>query len=456
MGQRIKQWSMGVFFLSFLFGMQAIANPYPDPNAVPKDTVLPSKRDQKKAFLTPSKGTLVYRVQVDWSAPSEQYRIGSLIAEQSGTSALEKRSQENDSLGSYRGSLEDIETGKKIYSQTIGTGQEFRLLTRAMVFRFPAFTKKMRFVMEAENPISGVLEKVLEEVLDPESFGLIEPQEVTTRVLRKAAAEPALWVSIYAEGYSAQREDRFWKKAQAVVDTLESLKFPLLEHLSFQAVFAPSQEALGQARMQPLPVGIRNSFLGLYYPYWNNFGRWYHVVYPTSEAKFRDGLGQVAYDYPIILVDSNEYWGVGNYMELTAIPAENFAFQYLLTHEFGHFFGLNEEYESGGKTELAFAPGIDEPWSQNITFLRNPAELKWKEFVSSNTPLPTPNSYWSRFGKAVYGAYSGGYAETEPLGISHKPGLGCVMSSGKHFCAICSKAIEKKLLFDLGLSKSSR
>ena len=147
-------------------------------------------------------------------------------------------------------------------------------------------------------------------------------------------------------------------------------------------------------------------------------------------------------------MDDREYWGVGNFNELTAIPAGNGSFTYLLLHEFGHYFGLNEEYEGGGPTELAFAPGIDEPWSQNITFHATAADLKWKQWVSASTPIPTPNGQWS--GSGPLGAYRGGYADTVPLGKSHKPGHNCTMKNGSKFCAICREAISQKVGHDLG------
>ena len=31
-----------------------------------------------------------------------------------------------------------------------------------------------------------------------------------------------------------------------------------------------------------------------------------------------------------------------------------------------------------------------EPWEANVTALKNPAELKWKELVDEGTPIPTP------------------------------------------------------------------
>ena len=191
----------------------------------------------------------------------------------------------------------------------------------------------------------------------------------------------------------------------------------------------------------------------MYFPYWDNFGRWYHIVYPTRENKFRQGLASAPYDYPIVLVNSSSYWGVGNYMSHTAIPAGNsMYFTYILLHEFGHFFGLNEEYEGGGRTELEFAPDMQEPWSQNITFLSNPSYLglKWNELVNPQISIPTPTSHWES-SPPVYGAYRGGYADSPSSnGRSHKPGLNCVMESHKSFCDICSKGILEVIHFDLG------
>ena len=84
-----------------------------------------------------------------------------------------------------------------------------------------------------------------------------------------------------------------------------------------------------------MPIPEKDSFLGLYFPYWNNFGRWYNVVYPTREARFRKSLATVPYDYALAILDDSAYWGVGNYRELTAVPANSFQFTYLLTHELG-------------------------------------------------------------------------------------------------------------------------
>lgn len=416
--------------LTTLLTASALANPYPDPTAVPRDPpglypvgeFLPSLDLEQLR----EDGVDVLRVQVDW-AEGESFSVASAVIERSGTQALVARSAVQDPHGSYQGSLVDA-SGKTVAYASVGTGMEFRKLARAMTFRFPRPKGAVEFRLEAENPDTGAREEVLKEALHPTRAP--ERDDLEVRLVREAPEKPSLALNLYAEGYTEARKDRFFEAAEKVAQALDKGDYPGSGHFEIRAVFAPSNVAIGKATDLGLPVAERDSFLGLYFPYWDNFGRWYHVVYPTREARYRAALGQVPYDYPMALVDDSEYWGVGNFGELTAIPAGNGSFTYLLLHEFGHFFGLNEEYESGGKTELAFSPGIDEPWSQNITFLRDPSDLKWKAITDA--------------------VYPGGYAQTPPLGMSHKPAHGCTMESGTHFCSVCRAAVEARVKRDLG------
>ncbi len=444
---------------ALLISQLVYANPYWDPNKVPKDSSYPnlSNKINLNDLKTVSNHSAidVLRVQVDWLEENESYVVNTLIIEHSGTKALLARSTHKPKWGSYLGVLKDNATGNSVYYDSVGTGREYRKLARAINFRFPIPTQDMTFELYAENPQTGVMELVLnrniatnEPVTDASSFKDLEIKEVAL-----AEKSPSLRVNIYAEGYNSAEKIKFWQQAIKAVNVLQSEHFPGVEYMSFYAVFSSSNKTLGSADNLGLPVPEYDSFLGLYYPYWDNFGRWYHIVYPTRENKFRQGLASAPYDYPIVLVNNNKYWGVGNYMSHTAIPAGNSTyFTYMLLHEMGHFFGLNEEYQGGGRTELEFAADIDEPWSQNITFLTNPSysNLKWHELVSPQTSIPTPDWDWIS-NPPVYGAYEGGYADSpSSKGISHKPGLNCVMESHQSFCDICTKGILDVIQFDLG------
>lgn len=438
---------MKLTFLLITLTQPLFANPYPDPNMVPKDPPWPkfeAKLEKTTVKELQEDGYEIIRVDVKWD--KEKFTVERAILEKSGTEGLLKRAQHPDKLGSYQGVLSN---GESSLFDSTGTGSEMRLLTRAMTFRFPKVEGTLKFEMYAENPKTAAIEKVISQNIQVRR-GRGSSKDLDIRVLKRATEQPALKVNVYSDGYVQSKggdADSFFQDAQRVVEVFKTNQFPEFERFEMVGVYAASNEELGAATDLGLPVPERNSFLGLYYPYWDNFGRWYNIVYPTREMKFRDGVGMIPYDYPVVLIDSSEYWGVGNFNELTAIPAHHASFTYLLLHEFGHYFGLNEEYESGGKTELAFSPLIQEPWSQNITFHPKRGELKWESDVNASTALPTPSSAWT--GNGPWGAYRGGYAQTQPLGKSHKPGLKCMMNSGGKFCPVCVHAIRAKIHFDV-------
>lgn len=393
------------------------------------------------------KGYESFRVFVEHDRETESYKIESLEKEFSGSDAFIARSQKPDPLGSFKAEIYDINSGKAFLYSSVGTGTYYRKLTRAMSFRFPAWQGQVGFRMFAEHPISGEMQLVIDQALNALDFKSFENLNVEVRDLNTVKVEKPIVVAIYAEAYKEHRKEEFFKHAQKVPQTMEKYQVPGRENFLYRAIWFPSEEELGSSRNYSPRLPERNSFLGLYYPYWTDFGRWYHVIYPTRENKFRRALGQTTYDYPIALVDNSGYWGVGNYNSHTALPARTYYFPYLLIHEFGHFMGLNEEYAEPAPniTELSFAPEIFEPWSQNTTFLRE-GVLKWQDSVSANTPIPTPKSYWDSH--QAIGAYKGGYSS--PPHLNHKPGFACVMESHKYFCDVCAKAIEKKVSFDRG------
>lgn len=437
----------------------AFATPHWNEQKVPKDSQFPSVAvrpfniDHLKIVKNDT-GLDILRIQVDWEASNESYAVKQIIVEPSGTQNLLERSKRKPHWGSYLGILKD-RNGREVYYDSIGTGKEYRILSRAINLRFPIPSDDMTFELFAENPKTGDMEKVISQIIHVRDLPkpVQNHQNVEVRELALASKLPALRINIYAEGYLQSDEDAFWKHAMKTVNTLQKEKFPGVDHMSFYGVFHSSNRRLGPPKDLGYPIPVFDTFLGLYYPYWAKFERWYNGMYPTDENKLREGIATAPYDYPIILTYSTGYWGVGNYMSLTAIPAAHpMNFTYLLIHEFGHYFGLNEEYEGGGRTELEFAPDINEPWSQNITFLvdKNYQALKWKKHVNPNTPLPTPYSVWEST-PPVYGAYRGGYADSlSTKGKSHKPGLDCIMEASSDFCDICKHAISEVVQYSLG------
>lgn len=439
---------IAIFFLLIILTPIVFANPYWDQNLVPVDQQPDSLQSPVEILKIKNTGLPCLRLRIDWSE-NENYDLKLATIENSATSIFLKRSLTPSTMGSYRGEIRDLQSGKILAYDAIGTGKEYRKLARAITFRFPVPSAPVLFQMKAEDPQTGEMKTVLKQELNPIDFKTSHSAPTQIYLIKESKVPNPLALTIYAEGYKFDQLNLFLEDAKKLARSLEQNNFPGFEYFQIQGVFSPSKKTLGTALDLGLPVNEYDSHLGLYYPYWDNFGRWYHVIYPSNEEKFRQALSKAPYDYPIALVPVSSYWGVGNYMSHTAIPARSSNFTYLLLHELGHFFGLNEEYTEGGRTELEFAPDIFEPWSPNITFLNGgPESLKWANFVQEETPIPTPFHLWSTAtNKPRYGAYLGGYAGSpSSSGKSHTPGRSCIMDRGQAFCSICQKALHHEIL----------
>jgi hypothetical protein len=101
----------------------------------------------------------------------------------------------------------------------------------------------------------------------------------------------------------------------------------------------------------------------------------------------------------------------------------------ILTHETGHVLAnLGDEYTA----PYSGFPDTEEP---NTTQQTNRLLIKWKVWVSTNTPIPTPETV----GEGVVGLFEGAhYHETG----WYRPELNCAMGNlGVPFCSVCSEAL---------------
>ena len=103
-------------FLSLFIAQVALANPYWDPDKVPKDSNYLNSNHHKinvadLKTVTKQEAVDVLRIQVDWIDENDTYAVSNLVIEPSGTSALLARSTHKPKWGSYLGVLKDNVTG---------------------------------------------------------------------------------------------------------------------------------------------------------------------------------------------------------------------------------------------------------------------------------------------------------------------------------------------------------
>jgi hypothetical protein len=101
----------------------------------------------------------------------------------------------------------------------------------------------------------------------------------------------------------------------------------------------------------------------------------------------------------------------------------------ILTHETGHVLAnLGDEYTTPN-------PGFPDTEEPNTTQQTNRLLVKWRSWISANTPVPTPNTV----GDGVVGLFQGAhYHETN----WYRPELNCAMGNlGVPFCNVCGEAL---------------
>ena len=192
----------------------------------------------------------------------------------------------------------------------------------------------------------------------------------------------------------------------------------------------------------------------------------------TLENKIiRDIAANAPYDQIYFLINSAKYGGGGIYNLYSTCyshsddPEQDWWPTYVFVHEFGHAFGgLADEYYSSQVAYNEFHPKDVEPWEPNITALLDPSNVKWKNLMDEDTPVPTP---WNKqqydaiprieaqkrysflrhqetWGKV--GVYQGAGYSSEGL---YRPFLDCRMfsKSMSHFCPVCQQAITRVIRF---------
>jgi hypothetical protein len=115
-------------------------------------------------------------------------------------------------------------------------------------------------------------------------------------------------------------------------------------------------------------------------------------VLTFDNRAFREAASAAPYEFVEILVNEKQYGGGGihNWQATTSVDT-GFA-EYVFVHEFAHHFaGLADEYYTSpvAYTTDAGAEQV-EPWEPNATAMKDPTQLKWRDLVTADTPVPTP------------------------------------------------------------------
>jgi len=398
---------------------------------------------------------------------------------------------DNLNLGLYFFEVQDLQTSTVLFNrgfasifgewQTIPEAEK-RWGTFHESVRFPWPIKPVKMVIKKRDSKNQFV-KIWETEIDPTSRSVNPAENQTSYIvfsyLKSGPATEKVDIVILGDGYTADEMEKYRNDVKRLTDELFAVE-PFKSRKSdfnVSAVETPS-EVSGVNR--PHPGKFKRTALSTSYSSFDSE----RYVLAYDNRTLRDVAATVPYEFMFILINEETYGGGGIYRLYATVAVDNKFSAYIFVHEFGHHFaGLADEYYT---SSVSYETGevTVEPYEPNITALLDKNNMKWKELVDKDTPLPTPweKEKYDSFSysiqkerKALRAAkvpeaevealfererkesaeildnmeYSGKVGAFEGGGYMqfglYRPYADCIMftRNKQHFCPVCQDAISK-------------
>jgi hypothetical protein len=392
--------------------------------------------------------------------------------------------------GKYFFEVVDRASGRVLYSrgfssifgewETTGEAQKIdRTFEESL--RFPAPSSPARIVVKKRDA-KNVFRDVWTVAVDPaDKFVLRNSATPAGAVIKlHESGDPATKLDflILGDGYTPAERPKFERDARKLVATLFQTS-PFKERQQDINIWGLVPAAAQSGISRPSQKIYRRSPIGATYDAFDSE----RYVLTFENKAFRDAASNAPYEVVEILANSATYGGGGIYGLYSTVAADSVWAPYIFIHEFGHHLAaLADEYYT---SDVAYLPATDrvEPWEPNVTALRDPENVKWKDLVTPGTALPTewPKEEFEKYSKSIQerrrqvraanrpesemdalfkeeqahetallndgpdahrvGAFEG--ANYEARGF-YRPQADCIMFTRDNvpFCAVCRRALE--------------
>lgn len=424
------------------------------------------------------------------NSSQELFSVDRILIEPLPWAGNPQRMIDDTNLGKYFFEVIDRNSNRVVYSRGFAsvygeweTTDEAKKGNRTFheSLRFPAPTSPVQVILKKRDA-NNAFQQVWSLIVDPKDMFIDKSKPAQTLPLLEIQknGDPATKVDflILGDGYTAAEMKKFESDARRLTELLFATS-PFKERRKDFNVWGLCPAAAESGISRPSTGIHRQSPLGTTY---DAFGSERYVL--TFDNRALRQVAQFApYEFVEIITNTRTYGGGGIFGLYSTVAADSAQAPYVFVHEFGHHFaGLADEYYT---SPVAYTPAPErvEPWEPNVTALLDPANLKWKDLVDKDTPLPTPwqkeeyekysREYGKRraqiraenrpeevmealfrenrdfevqlFGKEKYfgkvGAFEG--ANYEATGY-YRPQVDCIMfTRSKEFCKVCSRAIER-------------
>jgi len=311
-------------------------------------------------------------------------------------------------LGKYLFEVIDRDTNRAIYSRGFAsiygeweTTPESKTLHRTFgeSLRFPWPKSPVQVVLKKRDRDNSFHE-LWSTVIDPNSrfVNRADPPKAGTVWTLFESGPPAEKVDILliSEGYTAAQMPKFRADAKRLVDALFAVE-PFKSRKNDFNVRGLELPSAQPGVNRPHVGSFRRTPISAEY---NIFDSERYLLTLDNRA-FRDAAASAPYEFIEILANEQQYGGGGIFNDQATTSVDTGFAEYVFVHEFGHHFAaLADEYYT---SDVAYETGgtdLPEPWEPNITALKDPSRLKWRDLVEPGTPIPTP---WD---KAEYETHS--------------------------------------------------
>jgi hypothetical protein len=261
--------------------------------------------------------------------------------------------------------------------------------------------------------------------------GVASGQASMQLVLSNGPAPNRFNIAVLSEGYTAGQLDSFNNHASNIVSALLDHP-PFSEYRGFFNAFAISVPSSQSGSDHPASGITVNTYFNSSYDLYDRIV----TLTNTSQGQGRvDALVQSflpACHLAIVLVNDMIPAGSdgGGKSAVVSIGNSLTFMSDILAHEVGHVMaGLGDEYEA------AF-PGYPDTEEPNTTRETRRDFIKWKSWIASETPLPTPP--WLGYSETV-GLFEGAHYHATGW---YRPRLNCAMRDNVSlFCEVCAQSL---------------
>ena len=341
------------------------------------------------------------------NAAQELFSVDRIVLEPLAWPGNPQRAIDESNLGKYLFEVRDQKTNRLLYSRGFAsiygeweTTDEAKTINRTFheSLRFPAPAAPVHILLKKRDA-RNLFREIWTTSVDPQDIFIsnakITPPARVIEIERNGDPSTKVDLLILGDGYTAAESAKFEQDARRLALTLFQTS-PFKERRKDFNVWALAPPAAESGISRPSTGVQRDSPLGATY---DAFGSERYVLTFDNRA-FRRIASFAPYDFVEILANNRTYGGGGIFNLYGTVAADSAWSPYVFVHEFGHHFAaLADEYYTSA---VAYAPATEriEPWEPNVTALLDPKNLKWKDLVSADTPLPTP---WN---KEAFEAYS--------------------------------------------------